>query len=46
MLKLFCGLAKRAVGRRGIVKPYVPAFDLVQGAVIPEYMERLMEGYF
>ena len=28
------------------IKPYVPAFDLVQHAVIPEYIERLMKDYF
>lgn len=28
------------------IKPYFPAFDRVQGAVIPEWVERLMEGYF
>lgn len=28
------------------IKPYVPAFDRVDGATIPEWMERLMSGYF
>jgi tRNA (adenine37-N6)-methyltransferase len=28
------------------IKPYVPAFDQVAGAAVPEWIERLMEGYF
>lgn len=28
------------------IKPYVPAFDRVTGATVPEWIERLMEGYF
>jgi tRNA-Thr(GGU) m(6)t(6)A37 methyltransferase TsaA len=28
------------------IKPYFPAYDRVQGAVIPEWVERLMGGYF
>ena len=28
------------------VKPYVPAFDRVEDATIPEWMTRLMAGYF
>jgi tRNA-Thr(GGU) m(6)t(6)A37 methyltransferase TsaA len=28
------------------LKPYVPVFDRVDGAIVPEWMERLMEGYF
>jgi tRNA-Thr(GGU) m(6)t(6)A37 methyltransferase TsaA len=28
------------------LKPYVPAFDHVGDAVVPEWIERLMEGYF
>jgi tRNA-Thr(GGU) m(6)t(6)A37 methyltransferase TsaA len=28
------------------IKPYFPAYDRVQGAVIPEWVERLMKGYF
>ena len=28
------------------LKPYVPIFDRIDGAVIPAWMKRLMEGYF
>jgi tRNA-Thr(GGU) m(6)t(6)A37 methyltransferase TsaA len=28
------------------IKPYVSAFDRIDEPVIPEWMERLMEGYF
>jgi uncharacterized protein len=28
------------------IKPYVPQFDRVDSATVPEWMERLMEGYF
>lgn len=28
------------------VKPYVPQFDAAEGARVPEWMDRLMEGYF
>lgn len=28
------------------VKPYVPAFDRVDSARVPEWIERLMRGYF
>jgi tRNA-Thr(GGU) m(6)t(6)A37 methyltransferase TsaA len=28
------------------LKPYVPAFDRVTKAAVPEWIERLMEGYF
>ncbi|HBA40826.1 MAG TPA: tRNA (N6-threonylcarbamoyladenosine(37)-N6)-methyltransferase TrmO [Deltaproteobacteria bacterium] len=28
------------------IKPYVPAFDSVPNARIPQWVERLMEGYF
>ena len=28
------------------IKPYVPVFDRVDDAVVPEWMNRLMEGYF
>ena len=28
------------------VKPYVPAYETAAGAVVPEWMQRLMEGYF
>jgi tRNA-Thr(GGU) m(6)t(6)A37 methyltransferase TsaA len=28
------------------VKPYVPVFDRRDGARVPEWMDRLMEGYF
>jgi tRNA-Thr(GGU) m(6)t(6)A37 methyltransferase TsaA len=28
------------------IKPYFPAYDRVQGAVIPEWVKRLMKGYF
>lgn len=28
------------------IKPYVPAFDRVTGATVPEWIERLMQGYF
>jgi len=28
------------------IKPYVPAFDRVDDATVPEWMERLMRGYF
>lgn len=28
------------------IKPYVPAFDRVDDATMPEWIERLMEGYF
>jgi tRNA-Thr(GGU) m(6)t(6)A37 methyltransferase TsaA len=28
------------------VKPYVPAFDVRAGARVPEWMDRLMTGYF
>jgi tRNA-Thr(GGU) m(6)t(6)A37 methyltransferase TsaA len=28
------------------IKPYFPAFDYVPNAVIPEWVERLMKGYF
>lgn len=28
------------------IKPYVPIFDRVADATIPEWMERLMQGYF
>jgi tRNA (Thr-GGU) A37 N-methylase len=28
------------------VKPYVPAFDRVDAPTVPEWMDRLMRGYF
>ncbi|MEO8393597.1 MAG: tRNA (N6-threonylcarbamoyladenosine(37)-N6)-methyltransferase TrmO [Chloroflexota bacterium] len=28
------------------IKPYVPAFDRRDEAIIPEWMDRLMQGYF
>jgi tRNA (adenine37-N6)-methyltransferase len=28
------------------IKPYYPAYDLVSGATVPEWVERLMTGYF
>lgn len=28
------------------IKPYFPAFDLVENATVPEWAGRLMEGYF
>jgi len=28
------------------IKPYVPAFDRVDQAIVPPWMERLMDGYF
>jgi len=28
------------------LNPYVPAFDRIDRAIIPEWMERLMQGYF
>ncbi len=28
------------------IKPYVPAFDRRDDATVPEWMERLMQGYF
>jgi tRNA (Thr-GGU) A37 N-methylase len=28
------------------VKPYVPPFDTRADATVPEWMTRLMEGYF
>lgn len=28
------------------IKPYFPVYDRVPDAVIPEFVERLMEGYF
>ncbi len=28
------------------IKPYVPAFDRVEAARTPEWVQRLMEGYF
>ena len=28
------------------IKPYVSAFDRIDQPVIPEWMNRLMEGYF
>jgi tRNA (Thr-GGU) A37 N-methylase len=28
------------------LKPYVPAFDARAEATVPEWMKRLMEGYF
>jgi tRNA (adenine37-N6)-methyltransferase len=28
------------------VKPYVPPFDTRADATVPEWMKRLMEGYF
>jgi tRNA-Thr(GGU) m(6)t(6)A37 methyltransferase TsaA len=28
------------------LKPYVPAFDRVEAPRVPEWMERLMTGYF
>jgi tRNA (Thr-GGU) A37 N-methylase len=28
------------------LKPYVPVFDRRDRAIIPEWMKRLMEGYF
>jgi tRNA-Thr(GGU) m(6)t(6)A37 methyltransferase TsaA len=28
------------------VKPYVPAFDRVESALVPAWMETLMKGYF
>lgn len=28
------------------IKPYVPAFDLRAAATVPEWMDRLMRGYF
>ena len=28
------------------LKPYVPVFDRVEGARVPEWMDRLMPGYF
>jgi tRNA-Thr(GGU) m(6)t(6)A37 methyltransferase TsaA len=28
------------------LKPYVPVFDRMDKAIVPEWMDRLMEGYF
>lgn len=28
------------------IKPYFPAFDYVEGAKVPDWVDRLMEGYF
>ncbi len=28
------------------IKPYFPVYDHVPGAVVPEWVERLMKGYF
>ncbi|MGD0260217.1 MAG: tRNA (N6-threonylcarbamoyladenosine(37)-N6)-methyltransferase TrmO [Verrucomicrobiota bacterium] len=28
------------------LKPYYPAYDLVRGASVPEWVDRLMAGYF
>jgi len=28
------------------IKPYVPAFDRVDQAIVPAWMEQLMDGYF
>ena len=28
------------------IKPYVPAFDRVENATVPEWIDRLMVGYF
>jgi len=28
------------------IKPYVPVFDRVEGARTPEWIDRLMVGYF
>lgn len=28
------------------VKPYFPAFDRVEGVAVPEWVDRLMDGYF
>ncbi len=28
------------------IKPYFPAYDRIEGAVTPEWVDRLMEGYF
>ncbi|MBS1914235.1 MAG: tRNA (N6-threonylcarbamoyladenosine(37)-N6)-methyltransferase TrmO [Bacteroidetes bacterium] len=28
------------------IKPYVPAFDAVENPTVPEWMDRLMHGYF
>jgi tRNA (adenine37-N6)-methyltransferase len=28
------------------IKPYFPVFDRVEGAHVPEWVDRLMEGYF
>lgn len=28
------------------VKPYYPAYDRVMNAAVPEWVNRLMEGYF
>jgi tRNA-Thr(GGU) m(6)t(6)A37 methyltransferase TsaA len=28
------------------IKPYYPAYDRVAGATVPEWVDRLMEGYF
>ena len=28
------------------VRPYFPAYDCVEGASVPEWVDRLMEGYF
>ena len=28
------------------LKPYYPQYDRIDGAVVPEWVERLMEGYF
>ena len=28
------------------IKPYVPAFDRVENAIVPGWIERLMDGYF
>jgi tRNA (Thr-GGU) A37 N-methylase len=28
------------------VRPYYPAYDRVEDASVPEWVDRLMEGYF
>ena len=28
------------------IKPYYPAYDQISGALVPEWVERLMAGYF
>ncbi len=28
------------------IKPYYPVYDRVMNAVVPEWVDRLMEGYF